>query len=102
MAVDYLKDLGYSILERNFRSGRAEIDVIAMKDNKLIFVEVKTRTGEGFGFPEEAVDDKKQEMLEQCAEDYMLEKDWKGNIRFDVIAVSLNRKEPILHIEDAF
>ncbi len=102
MAADYLKNAGYEILERNFRSGRIEIDIIAKAGDKLIFIEVKTRTGEIFGHPEEAVDEKKQDSIETCAEEYLLDTGWQGKIRFDIIAVNLNHKNPIFHIQDAF
>ena len=102
MAAEYLMQLNYRILERNYRSGRIEIDIIALKDNKLIFVEVKTRTGKAYGLPEEAVDDVKQESMEACAESYILDYGWERNIRFDIIAVSLNEADPIRHFTDVF
>lgn len=102
MAVEYLTNLDYRILERNYRSGRIEIDIIAQHGNKLVFIEVKTRTGRSFGLPEEAVDDSKQESIEACAETYILDNGWEGNIRFDIIAVSLNDPEPIRHFTDVF
>ncbi len=102
MAVDYLEHLGYEILERNFRSGRIEIDIIAKLADRLIFIEVKTRTGNLYGYPEEAVDDQKQDSIENCAEAYILDTGWQGKIRFDIIAVNLNQKSPIFHIKDAF
>ena len=102
MAAEYLRNLDYRILERNYRSGRTEIDIIAEHGDKLIFIEVKTRTGLAYGLPEEAVDESKQEAIETCAETYILDKGWEGNIRFDIIAVSLNDPEPIRHFTDAF
>ena len=102
MAVDYLQKHSYEILDRNFRAGRAEIDIIARNADTLIFVEVKTRSGKAFGYPEEAVDETKQDLLETCAEEYLLNTGWKGNIRFDVIAVNLDETFPVMHIPDAF
>ena len=102
MAAEYLAAKDFEVLERNYRSGRIEIDIIARKDNKLIFIEVKTRTGRAYGLPEEAVDDAKQESIEACAEAYILDNGWEGNIRFDIIAVNLNDADPIRHFEDVF
>ena len=102
MAVQYLHEQQYEILERNYRFGRVEIDIIARHENKLIFIEVKTRSGYAYGFPEEAVDEAKQESIEACAESYILDNQWEGSIRFDIIAVNLGESSPILHIRDAF
>jgi putative endonuclease len=102
MAAEYLTNLNYHILERNYRKGRIEIDIIARQDNRLVFVEVKTRTGYAYGLPEEAVDEAKQESIEGCAEEYILDTKWEGNIRFDIIAVNLNDSDPIKHFTDVF
>jgi putative endonuclease len=102
MAAEYLKKLNYEILERNYRAGRVEIDIIAKQNDELVFIEVKTRTSYSFGFPEEAVDDAKQESIEACAEEYILDTGWEGKIRFDIIAVNLNDTDPIRHFRDAF
>ena len=102
MAAEYLRKLNYQILERNYRKGRVEIDIIARLDKKLVFVEVKTRTGYAYGLPEEAVDEAKQESIEACAEEYILDAKWEGHIRFDIIAVNLNESDPITHFTDVF
>src|SRR3954464_4724879 len=67
IAADYLLNKGYIILHRNWRSGKKEIDLIALKDNVLIVMEIKTRTNFDFGFPEEAVNRKKQSFLKSAA-----------------------------------
>ncbi|HNG90509.1 MAG TPA: YraN family protein, partial [Saprospiraceae bacterium] len=60
-AVRFLAEKGWRVVERNWRAGRGEVDIIAWAHDKLlVFVEVKTRSGDGFGGPEEAVDEKKQ------------------------------------------
>lgn len=111
LAVEYLKGEGYDILERNWVHGKNEIDVIAIKNEMVIFIEVKTTASdcaESFKLPLEAVDRKKRKNLTDCAREYMLFR--KRNInclaeyyRFDVIEVYLNRDEPeINHIQDAF
>ena len=102
MAVDYLKLRNYEILARNFRSGRIEIDIIARNGDILVFIEVKTRSGNEFGYPEESVDEAKQDAIETCAEEYLFQHGWEGDIRFDIIGISLNSPSPIYHIIDAF
>ena len=81
----YLKN-DYECLAENYRYGRREIDLIFKKDNLLIFVEVKCRNSMVFGYPEDWVDQKKQSLIEQCANYYIEEYDWMGNIRFDIVA----------------
>jgi len=106
-AAEFLEKKGWRIVERNWRSGRSEVDIIAWDDEEiLVFVEVKTRTGEnsGFGSPEEFVDAKKQYMLARAAGIYMESIDYEWEIRFDVVAVilAIGKVMEIRHIEDAF
>ncbi|MDO8367573.1 MAG: YraN family protein [Saprospiraceae bacterium] len=106
-AAEFLEQKGWRIVERNWRSGRAEVDIIAWTPEKiLVFIEVKTRAGEasGFGGPEQAVDAKKQDMLARAAGVYMESIDYEWEIRFDVIAVMLKHGKvlEIRHVEDAF
>jgi putative endonuclease len=101
-AVDFLINKGYSIIERNFRYKKAEIDIIAQKDKLLIFVEVKTRTNLQFGEPEEAVSRNKIRVILMGAESYIRKTDWHHDIRFDIIAIHSQSQPQILHIEDAF
>lgn len=102
-AKAYLVKKGYEILAANWRSGRAEVDIIARIGNDLVFVEVKTRSTSYFGFPEQAVSRKKQQQLQKAADAYIQENTVLSDIRFDVVAVL---KQPggveIHHIEDAF
>ncbi|MBQ7897327.1 MAG: YraN family protein [Clostridia bacterium] len=107
LAAEFLENKGYRILERNFRSGRNEIDIIASFSGDLIFVEVKSTASdkaEEIKFPSEAVDAKKKGHIIDCAIDYIqLKKRKFYGYRFDVIEVYLNRDEPeINHIENAF
>lgn len=102
-AVAFLESKGYEILERNFRHRHAEIDIIAQKNKMVIFVEVKTRVNLSYGFPEEFVDATKRRLIMKVAEHFIFERDWHGDIRFDVISVIINQTEiRIKHIEDAF
>ncbi|MFN0033909.1 MAG: YraN family protein [Saprospiraceae bacterium] len=106
-AVEFLEKKGWRIAERNWRAGRGEIDIIAWANEKLlVFVEVKTRAGEGSGFgsPEEAVDAKKQNLLARAAGAYMEAIGYDWEIRFDTVAVILRHGKvmEIRHVEDAF
>jgi putative endonuclease len=103
-AVHYLKRMGYRILERNYRSGRGEIDIIAEDGGVLVFIEVKKKIHEGFGSPESWVDRKKQAQIGKVAAGYLIEKDREDDpCRFDVIAITQKKdSNEIHHIEDAF
>jgi putative endonuclease len=102
-AVHFLCANGYEVLSRNYRYGRGEIDIIAQKDDVLIFVEVKTRKNAEYGYPETFVTESQQERIYLAAEEFTINKAWPGDIRFDIIAILLDGEEPILeHFEDAF
>jgi putative endonuclease len=103
MAADFLAQQGYEIVERNYRYKRSEIDIIVRKENWLIFVEVKMRSSDAFGYPEEFVDYKKAKNIVYGAEQYTYDNNYNGNVRYDVVAISMKNGEPeILHFEDAF
>ncbi len=104
LAVAYLQDKGYQILERNWRSGHKEIDIIALNDDDvLIIVEVKTRKSDDFGEPDIAVGITKQRMLIWAADAYVRYKNLDVDVRFDIISIVISDAEPeIEHIEDAF
>jgi putative endonuclease len=104
VAATYLLQNGYTILYRNWRFKHWEIDIIASKENKLHFVEVKTRTSKKFGNPEEGVNEKKMSSLKKGAEEYLFQNQQWGFIQFDVIAVTLKKEivEEIFLIEDVF
>jgi putative endonuclease len=100
MAVTFLKSKGYTILLRNYRYKRSEVDIIAGDRDTLVFIEVKFRSGTLYGNPEEYVTAKKEQMIRDAAENYIETQDWKGNIRFDIVSIIKN--ERIVHFEDAF
>lgn len=103
IAVNHLEKNGYTIVEKNWRFGRAEIDIIAQKENTLAIVEVKTRTTNWFGNPQEFVTTKKKKLLIGAANEYVIKKDLGVDVRFDIIAVIINKQGTSLeHIEDAF
>lgn len=102
MALEYLKSKAYEILETNWRFSHKEIDIIALIDNYLCIVEVKTRSSD-FQAPKEAVNHKKQKNLIQAAHQYVIQHDLDVNVRFDIIEVFIRSKENKLnHIVDAF
>jgi putative endonuclease len=103
LAADFLIQKGFEVVARNYRHKHAEIDLIVTKGNWLIFVEVKTRSSSSYGHPEEFVDYHKVKTILLGAEQYMCEKDWQGNVRYDIVSILLKRSGPeIVHIEDAF
>ncbi|MDO3626897.1 YraN family protein [Mucilaginibacter sp. BT774] len=104
LAKTFLKDLGYEILDENWTHGKAEVDIIAYKDRVIIYTEVKTRTGNGFGEPEDFVDRRKQRLLADAADEYIYLMDRQGEVQFDIISVLFDRNEnyTLKHIEDAF
>ena len=98
-AVNFLKQKGYTILDRNFRTRYGEIDIIASKDKTLVFVEVRFRSG-SFISPEESIDYRKVQRIIKTANAYLTKATINyENIRFDVIAIDKNQ---IRHIENAF
>ena len=103
LAVAYLLRNGYSILQRNFTFGKAEIDIIAKKDDRLIVVEVKTRNSSVFGDPQSFVSRRKIGLLVKAADEFILKNDIDLEVRFDIIAVLKNKKQEVLeHFPDAF
>ena len=101
-AAKYLQKKGYTIVKRNYRHRRAEVDIIAIQDEVLVFVEVKTRSSATFGFPEEAVSARKEAQLLTAADEYIHKAGWEKEVRFDIIAITLAPEMEIHHIEDAF
>jgi putative endonuclease len=103
-AAGYLKNMGYGILERNYRYDRGEIDIIADDGGTLVFVEVKARRSKAFGEPEEAITEYKKHQLEKVAEGYLVQHSIEDReCRFDVIAISWeNGRASINHIQNAF
>ena len=112
IAAAYLEGQGYTILERNYRFEKAEVDLICFKPaaryqdgGDLVFVEVKTRSGLGYGRPEEAITDEKKRLLTHAARAYLYENGLENApSRFDVVSILLKQgAEPeIEHFENAF
>jgi len=103
IALQYLKDKGYSILAINWRFGKEEIDIIARDKDAIVFVEVKTRTNAYFETPEQAVNLKKQRFLINAANRFIQSNNIENESRFDIVSVIHNSKyQNINHIESAF
>jgi archaeal holliday junction resolvase (hjc) len=101
-ASNYLVKNGYTILDKNFRILQGEIDIIALQQNILCFIEVKTRKNTDFGLACEAVNYKKQQTIRFVASIYLNTHKIKyEEIRFDVIEIYTDTEE-IIHLENAF
>jgi putative endonuclease len=103
MAVNYLQQNGYEILETNWTFQKAEIDIIAKKENTLAVVEVKTRSSLDFGLPQDFVKPKKIQLLVKAVDAYVNEKNLDIEVRFDIIAIHKEHKSFVIeHLIDAF
>lgn len=103
IAADYLQSIGYEILECNYRASYAEVDIIAKDKNQIVFIEVKTRTYDYYGRPEEFVTRRKQNNISFAAAIFCEELGHEGEIRFDIMAIILQgNTRNIKHIKDAF
>ena len=98
-ALRYLQKNGYKILERNYSNPFGEVDIIAAKDDTVAFIEVKTRLGENYGAPSEAVDRRRRQKYIQAAKYYFYGKQIDKTVRFDIIEIL---RGEINHIENAF
>jgi len=104
LAVDYLQNAGYTVLERNYRCKLGEIDIIARDNDTLVFIEVRSRSSLAFGLPQESINRRKRHQISKVALEYMIRRKLKNiPARFDVVAVSFEgRKEKVDLIKDAF
>src|ERR1043165_7800590 len=94
IAEAYLRKKGYKIIERNFRCGLGELDLIVLDRRVLVFVEVKTRTGDAFGTPFEAVEFRKQQKMIQAAQYFIAQRRLQQrDSRFDVVGISWRSEE---------
>lgn len=103
LAVDFLEKNGYEILETNWTFQKAEVDIIAQKNNILAVIEVKTRSSLDFGLPQDFVKPKKIKLLVKAINEYIIMNDLDVNVRFDIIAVhATSTSFAIDHLEEAF
>jgi Predicted endonuclease distantly related to archaeal Holliday junction resolvase len=103
MAVEFLRKAGYAIRETNWTFQKAEVDIIAQKDNTLAIIEVKTRSSLDFGLPQDFVKPKKIQLLVKAVNEYVITNDLDVEVRFDIIAVHKEGKSFAMeHLVDAF
>ncbi|MCX6280724.1 MAG: YraN family protein [Bacteroidetes bacterium] len=103
LAAEHLLGKGFKILARNFRAGKAEIDIVALDKGILVIAEVKTRNTHYFGEPEAWVTPAKQKLLIRAANAFVKYKGFRGEVRFDLVSVIADDKgTEIRHIPDAF
>jgi putative endonuclease len=103
VAQSFLAEKGYKILNVNWRNRKAEIDIIAMDGDTLVFVEVKTRQSNLYGDPENAVDLKKKRRLIHAANAYVSKYRIENDARFDIISILIEKNATVInHYPDAF
>lgn len=103
LAIDFLVKNKYKIIEKNYRHLKAEVDIIAQKNNTLAVVEVKTRSTDYFGNPQDFVSQKKIKLMLTAIDFYVTKHNLDVEVRFDIIAI-INQKNNIKieHLKDAF
>ena len=101
LAVSYLEKNNFTILERNYRFKRCEIDIIAKNKDCIHFIEVKIRKNNMFGYPEDFVSKNQQNRIKLAAENYIYNNNWKNKILFDIISIEKNKNNLAFFI-DAF
>jgi putative endonuclease len=103
LAVQFLQKNGYTILETNWTFQKAEVDIIAQKENVLAIVEVKTRSSIDFGLPQDFVKPKKIQLLVKAVNEYVISNELDVEVRFDIIAIHrMGKTFSLEHLEDAF
>ncbi|MCF8236799.1 MAG: YraN family protein [Saprospiraceae bacterium] len=104
LATEYVIRKGMKILARNWRSGRQELDIIALDGDQVVFIEVKTRSSQRFGQPIEFITATKQDHMVKAATQWLMTEGWEGEFRFDLIGILSYPDEPaqIQHVRDAF
>jgi putative endonuclease len=103
LAEDHLRGLGYEIVDRDIRTPLGQLDLVVRDGKTLVFVEVKTRAGHGFGLPQEAVDARKIRKLRQLGLYYLKMRPHRGQVRFDVVGLTVSdgRLVRVDHIKNA-
>ena len=99
IAREFLENKGYDIIEQNYQNRYAEIDLIAKKNSFLIFVEVRTKTSERFGTPEETLNKRKLEKVRRNAQAYAARVHWQGMYRIDAVCIVLDKKGNVQRLE---
>ena len=99
LAAQFLEDSGYSILKQNYRVGHSDIDILAQDKLTLVFVEVRTKSGEERGMPEETLTPKKLRRMKKTAELYIAFNHYEGSARLDAICIVVDESDRIKHFE---
>ncbi|WP_028897866.1 YraN family protein [Prevotella sp. HUN102] len=103
LACEYLRQSGYRILDRNWKYGRRDLDIVAVENDVLVVAEVKTRRNERFTDADEAVNAQKIRSLSIAANAYVKSHCWNQDIRFDIITIVGSPDEhEVRHVKDAF
>ncbi len=103
IAVKYLTEKGYQVLRKNYRYLKAEVDIIAQKNNVLAIVEVRSRSTDFIEHIADTVTQKKIKLLVSAADQYVVENDLDVDVRFDIITVLKNKKTfELEHLENAY
>ena len=104
IAADYLKKKGYRIITRNWRYRKAEIDIIAEANGVLVVVEVKTRSSNHYGNPQDFISKEKIRLLVLATDAYITKYEIPLQVRFDIVSVLIpsKKKVTVQHIEDGF
>ena len=102
LAATFLEEKGYQIIERDWKSGHHDLDIVAKEGDTLIIIEVKTRRNRLFGNPEEAIDYKKRKSLQSAINHYVKTHRFGSSVRFDIISIvgTIGSKPEIDHIID--
>ena len=103
LAARFLTSQGAIILQRNWRSGRNEVDLIAEWNGILVFVEVKVRKSDAFGHPESFLGKAQTRNIRKASTEYQIQNGTTGMIRFDIVAITgTQQNHSLLHLPDAF
>lgn len=100
LAAEFLEKQGCKIIDRNFYTRYGEIDLIARKEDEILFCEVKTRTSKDFGYPEYAVDRKKIDHLLKAVRIYLKINNIKSFWRIDIISIEIEKETNIKWFKD--
>ena len=99
LTCDFLREKGYQILSQNYRTRGGEIDIVAKEGETIVFVEVKTRLNRTFGYPEEAIDARKQHKLAMTAECYLREHNlYDADYRIDAIGIEMGQDGRLINL----
>ncbi len=98
-AIEMLIEKGYEIVEKNKKNDYGEIDIIVMDGKEVVFIEVRSRTGEKFGSPEETIRKRKKDKIKKNAQAYMSFKNLKNRYRVDVVCIVFNQNMDIKRMD---